>query len=171
MKVNPDGSVPAHHAMCFGCGPDNRAWIGLRMRVDGDDVRAELVFDERHQGAPGLAHGGAVAAALDDLFGGVLVMLEAPAVTANLNVDFRAPVPLGEQLALSACCTGSNGRKLTFYATVEQNGRLLAEATALFVRVDLAHFEAASAPVPDAWNAWARRAPQPGHAFRDRDRG
>jgi acyl-coenzyme A thioesterase PaaI-like protein len=170
MKVNPDGSVPAHHATCFGCGPDNPAGIGLRMRVDGDHVRADLVFDERHQGAPGLAHGGAVAAALDDLFGGVLVMLEAPAVTANLHVDFRAPVPLGEVLALSASCTGSDGRKLTFRAVVQRGGRVLAEATALFVRVDLAHFEAARAPLPDAWNAWTAGGSRSDEVTRDRDR-
>jgi acyl-coenzyme A thioesterase PaaI-like protein len=139
------------------------------MSVDGECVCAVLVLDERHQGAPGLAHGGAVAAALDDLFGGVLVMLEAPAVTANLNVDFRAPVPLGSELALRARCTGASGRKLTFHATVEHDGRLLAEASALFVRVDLAHFETANAPVPDAWRGWA-----PGVAQRDdplHDRG
>jgi len=169
MKVDPDGSIPPHRATCFGCGPDNPAGIGLRMRVDGDDVRADLVFDERHGGAPGLAHGGAVAAALDDLFGGVLVVLESPAVTANLNVDFRAPVPLGKELALTARCTGMNGRKLTFHATVELDGALLAEATALFLRVDLAHFEAAHGPIPNAWRGWASRAPEAEVAESDRE--
>lgn len=169
MRVNPDGSIPPHRPMCFGCGPDNPAGIGLRMRVDGDCVRAALVFDERHSGAPGLAHGGAVAAALDDLFGGVLVALEAPAVTANLNVDFKAPVPLGKELALTARCTAMNGRKLTFHATVELDGALLAEATALFVRVDLAHFEAASATIPDAWRGWASREPEAAGAPLDRE--
>jgi acyl-coenzyme A thioesterase PaaI-like protein len=125
------------------------------MHADGERVRADVVFDQRHQGAPGLAHGGAVAAAFDDLFGGLLVMLETPAVTANLNVDFRAPVPLGAGVALHAHCAGQDGRKLRFQAVAEHDGQRLAEATALFLRVDLSHFEATGAPIPDTWRAWA----------------
>lgn len=155
MQIDTDGAISPHHPECFGCGPDNPAGIGLRMRVDGDLVRAELTFDARHQGAPGLAHGGAIAAALDDLFGGVLVMLAAPAVTANLNVDFRAPVPLEEPLALSACCDRADGRKLRMSATVELGGAVLTEATALFLRVDIAHFEAASTAIPESWRGWS----------------
>lgn len=155
MKVQPDGRIPAHHPQCFGCGPENAAGIGLQMRADGDLVRAEVVFDHRHQGAPGLAHGGAVAAAFDDLFGGLLVMLEMPDVTANLNVDFRAPVPLGIEVALHAHPISQEGRKLRFQAYAEHGGQRLAEATALFLRVDLSHFEGADAPIPDSWRAWA----------------
>ncbi|WP_249011229.1 PaaI family thioesterase [Conexibacter sp. DBS9H8] len=171
MRVGPEGEVPPHHPNCFGCGPDNPAGLGLQMRVDGEGIRANLTLDARHEGAPGLAHGGVVAAVFDDLFGGMLVVLEAPAVTANLNVDFRSPVPLGEPLVLRASNTGADGRKLMFGATLEADGRLLAEATAVFVRVDLAHFKGTRAPIPEAWRRWgtAPRPPMHGSAqARDR---
>jgi acyl-coenzyme A thioesterase PaaI-like protein len=155
MQVAADGSIPEHSPNCFGCGTANPAGIGLHMRVEGETVVADLRFDRRHEGAPGLVHGGAVAAALDDLFGGVLVVLAAPAVTANLNVDYRAPVPLERALRLTARCTGVRGRKLDMEARMElEEGHVLAEATALFLRVDLAHFEGADAPIPDAWRSW-----------------
>lgn len=154
MRVGDDGAIPAHSPNCFGCGPENEAGLGLRMRVQGTSVVADLSFDRRHEGAPGLAHGGAVAAALDDLFGGVLVLLAAPAVTANLNVDYRAPVPLNRVLKLSAHCVRTTGRKLELAATMTLDEQLVAEATALFVRVDLAHFEATAVPIPDAWRSW-----------------
>lgn len=80
MKVEPAGTIPAHSGSCFGCGPDNPAGIGPRMRVEEDRVVADLPSGGRHEGSPGLVHGGAVAAALDDLLGGVLVTLGAPAV-------------------------------------------------------------------------------------------
>lgn len=154
MRVGDDGSIPAHSPNCFGCGPENESGIGLRMRAVGGRVVADLVFDRRHEGAPGLVHGGAVAAALDDLFGGVLVTLAAPAVTANLSVDYRAPVPLGRPLQLSAWCVATSGRKLELAATMTLEDQLVAEAEALFIRVDLSHFEARSSPIPDAWRSW-----------------
>jgi len=155
VKPLPGGTIPPHHPNCFGCGPDNPAGLGLRMRVDGDRVRATLTIDRRHEGAPGLAHGGAVAAALDDLLGGVLVMLGRPAVTANLSIDFRAPVLLGQPLELAGWCASANGRKLELHAEAHAGDQLVAEAQALFLEVDIEHFLQAGAPLPDNWDAWA----------------
>lgn len=154
MKLRPDGTIPPHHPNCFGCGPENASGLGLRMRVDGDRVHATATLDRRHEGAPGLAHGGVVAAALDDLFGGVLVMLGRPAVTANLSIDYRAPVMLGQPLELTGWCASANGRKLEFHGEAHAGAVLVAEARALFVAVDIEHFQQAGAPLPDNWDAW-----------------
>ena len=55
---------------------------------------------EHHQGAPGLAHGGVVAAAMDEAMGFLLWLLKTLAVTARIEVDFRRPVPVGSTLEL-----------------------------------------------------------------------
>jgi acyl-coenzyme A thioesterase PaaI-like protein len=48
----------------------------MRFKAEGDDrVRGVVRFDRRQERSPGLAHGGAVAAALDDLLGTVLVVV------------------------------------------------------------------------------------------------
>lgn len=126
----------------------------MKMRIQGDRVLADVTLDKRHEGSPGVAHGGVVAAALDDLFGGVLVLLEQPAVTANLSVDYRAPVLLGTPLELEGWSEARTGRKLRFRGEMRQGGTLVAEATALFLAVDLEHFLKSGAPIPAEWQSW-----------------
>ncbi len=154
MKPRRDGVIPPHQPNCFGCGPENAAGLGMTMRVQDERVIGEVTLDHRHEGAPGVAHGGVVAAALDDLFGGVLVMLEQPAVTANLSVDYRAPVVLGRPLDLLAWSDGRTGRKLSLRGEMSQAGALVAQATALFLTVDLEHFLKSGAPIPSEWHSW-----------------
>ena len=63
-------SMPREHMpTCFGCGQDNPDRLGVEPRIEGDKVVAELVFDKRFEGGPGLVHGGATAAFFDDLIG------------------------------------------------------------------------------------------------------
>lgn len=49
-------------------GPENSSGLQLEVYRLDDEVYADVAFDERHIGAPGLAHGGAIAAACDDLW-------------------------------------------------------------------------------------------------------
>lgn len=154
MRPLDNGVIPPHHDNCLGCGPENGAGLQMAMRSRDNDVVADLVLDRRHEGAPGLAHGGAIATALDDLFGGVLVLVQTPAVTASLNVEYRRPVPLGAPLQLAARCVETEGRRLKMRGEIHLGAQLLAEATAVFVRVDVAHFEQAGMSVPDAWRPW-----------------
>src|SRR3546814_16692324 len=67
---SPD--LPPHHPDCLGCGPQNPHGHALSVQRDENGVVAPRVFDQRHVGAPGIAHGGAVATVLDDLFGFLL---------------------------------------------------------------------------------------------------
>jgi hypothetical protein len=60
--------IPPHHdRACWGCG-DTPEQLHLPLPVeDGQtEYEAYLHFDERHQGGPGLVHGGVVSAALDE---------------------------------------------------------------------------------------------------------
>ena len=157
MKPDANGWLPPHQANCLGCGPDNDAGLRMRMRAEGRRARAQLVLDRRHEGAPGFAHGGAVATALDDLFGGVLVILGRPAVTARLAIDYRAPALLDRTLDLVAWCEGAEGRKLDLRGTIHDGPTLIAEAEALFMTVDIAHFAKSGIPLPRTWHGWGTR--------------
>jgi acyl-CoA thioesterase FadM len=126
----------------------------MEMRRDGDHVRCTLVLDRRHEGAPGFAHGGAIATAVDDLFGGLLMVIEKPAVTASLTVDYRSPALLGRTLELDGWCEAIDGRKLDLRATIHDGPTLVAEGRALFLAVDIEHFAASGRPLPDGWKAW-----------------
>jgi predicted thioesterase len=66
------------------------------------------------------------------------------AVTARLEIDFVAPVPVGRTVVIDAVCTGVDGRKIY----VEGSGRLDSEdgvvvvrSKGLFVAVRRDHFE------------------------------
>jgi acyl-coenzyme A thioesterase PaaI-like protein len=151
----PDAPAPGttlgpHYARCYGCGVAQPAGLHMTFTV-GDDVQviSEFVVTEDHEGAAGLAHGGLLTAALDETQGTLLWVLRMPAVTARLETDFLAPVPVGSIVRIEARCLGLAGRKI--YTSAE--GRLVAQhgdtdgvlairSSALFVTVPVEHFTA-----------------------------
>lgn len=147
-RIQETGSrgLPPHHPYCLGCGPANPHGHQLRASRCGQSVVAHHVFDERHVGAPGIAHGGAVATVVDDLFGFLLYPLGELAVTRHLDVDYLAPVRLNTPYTLCADLRFRDGRKLHLGARIEDTaGRSVVTATAVFVVVDPAHFTGAHA--------------------------
>lgn len=147
-------AIRGHDPMCMGCGPANPDNLGLRATVDRDRVIGRVLLGDRHSGAPGFAHGGAISALFDDVFGHVLIVLNRPGVTANLNVDYRAPAFLGRELDFTAWCERIDGRKLYFHGEARQGDSLVAEARALFIHIDLSHWESSGEPLPDGWKTW-----------------
>lgn len=138
--TTPEGWYRPHQPNCLGCGDENPLGLRLRMRPRGEGVSGEVTFRPEHEGAPGFAHGGAVATALDDAFGMMLVKLGLPAVTARLEVDYRRPVFVGRPYTVRAECERRQGRKLWLDACLLEGGVVVAAAQALFVRVDERHF-------------------------------
>ncbi|NQV05246.1 hypothetical protein HQ535_01740, partial [bacterium] len=67
----PEGAAipPFHLPWCFGCGPENENGLGLKARIEGDRVIADIEFAPWFQGGPRVVHGGAIAAFFDDLMG------------------------------------------------------------------------------------------------------
>lgn len=138
-----DGLSTFHLERCFGCGPANPAGLGIRPRYEGDKVVAELEFAPRFEGGPAVAHGGAVAAFMDDLLGFVMMAHQRPAVTARLQVHYLLPVPLGLTVRGEAWLAASEGPKLLAEGVgTAPDGRRLFEAEGLFVEVGIEHFAA-----------------------------
>jgi acyl-coenzyme A thioesterase PaaI-like protein len=138
------GALPPHHPACFGCGPEAEYGLHVVNRKVGDEVHATYVFSEKHAGAPGIAHGGAVAALVDDVCGGLLFLVREPAVTRTLNVEYLKPVLVGVTYDLVAKVDRREGRKL--FITCEgrdPSGTLVFRGGGLFLVVDLSHFDKA----------------------------
>jgi len=136
-------ALPPHHPQCLGCGPDNPHGHHLSVQPDGDlAVATRHTFDVRHVGAPGIAHGGAVATVLDDLFGFLLYRVNELAVTRHLDVDYHAPVLLDTPYLLRAWVQRRDGRKLFVQAQGKgETGRPVVAAKALFLVVAVEHFQ------------------------------
>ncbi|MFG3044040.1 PaaI family thioesterase [Streptomyces sp. NPDC048241] len=146
---HPDAPEPgellgAHYEHCFGCGPGQPHGLHLEARAgDGVSLTAEFTVQPAHQGAPGLAHGGVLATALDETLGSLNWLLRTIAVTGRLETDFVAPVPVGTVLHLQAEVTAVAGRKIYSRATGRiggPEGPVAVRAEALFVEVKVDHF-------------------------------
>jgi len=76
------------------------------------------------------------AAALDEAMGWAMYAAGAWAMTARMEVKYRRPLPLGEELLVSAEVTRDRGRRLEAEAEVRTvSGEVLAQAYGLFLRV------------------------------------
>ncbi|MGI6795334.1 PaaI family thioesterase [Gordonia sihwensis] len=99
-------------------------------------VDAEVIFRRFHLGGNGVAHGGHVAVAFDDL-GGMAAALRAgrPARTAYLTVNYRSLTPLETPLVLRTWVHEHDGRKNFVRGTLHDGDRLCAEMDALFIEL------------------------------------
>jgi acyl-coenzyme A thioesterase PaaI-like protein len=148
--------LPSHYAHCFGCGRDHPTGLHLEMSATSDRaVRGSFLVAEHHQGAPGLAHGGVISAAVDEGMGYLLWLVEFPAVTAHIEVDFRRPVPVGSRLELEARLDTVEDRKIFATLVGWVGPEVAVEARAMYLKVPLDHF------VPHAERMGERMAQRP----------
>jgi acyl-coenzyme A thioesterase PaaI-like protein len=151
VPVRPPGAptpgmvIPSHYRWCVGCGEDHPTGLHLRIIAGPTmEVHGNFHVSEHHQGAPGLAHGGVLTTALDEVLGSLNWLLGVPAVTARLAVDFLRPVPVTSNLQIHAWITGQVGRKIFTEAqgSLDDSGKavLAVQATAVFVQVPIEHF-------------------------------
>ena len=134
--------IPPHHdPNCWGCG-ENSAGIALPT-PKGEGLSAydaTFSFREEHQAAPGLVHGGLVAAALDEACGLLATWYRFPSVTARFAIRFLKPVHINRTLAVSAKLQSERGRRLEVRGELRDDHELLADAQGSFVHVPLEHF-------------------------------
>ena len=117
-------------------GGANPMGLNASLWRDGDVAVMEVTLGRAFEGAPGRAHGGSVAALLDETMGLVHVMNEAFAYTAQLNISFLAPTPIDVPIVARAWLSRREGRKLFIEASLRSGDEDLARATAIFVTVD-----------------------------------
>lgn len=91
--------------MCFVCGVENPAGLGLAVHDDRAEGRvvSTVAVPARYQGYPGVVHGGVVAAMLDEVAGRA-VLLDAPGdlmVTVKIEVRYRQPTPTETPLTIT----------------------------------------------------------------------
>ncbi|KAK9389163.1 HotDog domain-containing protein [Lipomyces mesembrius] len=90
----------------------------------------------RLAGFPGIVHGGLIGSLLDEALAraAILPLPGKSAVTANLNINYRAPTFTNQVIAIKARVTDFTTNKSLVAGTVESaHGHLLAEATGVFV--------------------------------------
>jgi uncharacterized protein (TIGR00369 family) len=120
---------------CFACGRLNDSGLHLDFDVSRGRAEASCVLERRHQGYDGTVHGGIVAALLDETMGWAIFHQGVWGVTARLNVTFRQPVPVGEELRVVGEVVRERSRSIETHGIVSRprDGAVLAEADAVFL--------------------------------------
>ena len=138
----PEGGARSHFPDCIVTGLANPMGMAARVFRDGDEGVLRTTLGAAFEGAPGRAHGGAVAALFDEVMGFVLSIHRTPAYTGRLEITYRAPAPLGVELEFRARLRSRLDRKLAMDAQARHGNRLIAEAEGVFIAVDPERFAA-----------------------------
>jgi len=125
---------------CVVSGMANPMGMEARLWRDGSEAVMEVTLGPAFEGAPGRAHGGVVAALIDEIMGLALSASGSLAFTGRLAVTYRAPTPLGVLLTARARLAHRQARKLTITGELHRGATLLAEAEGLFIAVEPSHF-------------------------------
>lgn len=113
---------------------------GDRFRVryyrDADrHLHARFWFGPETGGPPGHAHGGAVAAVMDEALGLAAWAAGYPIVVGNLNVSFRNMLPLEKVVTLESEVISVEGRKIMVHGRLFCGETLYAEGKCLCITI------------------------------------
>ena len=102
---------------CFGCSPHNE--LGLRLTFTEQDdgtIESRYQAPEHLVGPPGTVHGGIQAVLLDEVMGMTARIAVGSAsgwaVTAELSLKYRRPVPVGNALLVRGRLLRTDGDNL-----------------------------------------------------------
>lgn len=117
----------------------------MQLEFESDDVQKRIVgrfrMPREYQGGAGFVHGGIIALLLDEAMGKVNRFSEVRAVTAELTVEYRRPVPVEADIVVEAFNVQRNGRTLLHEGEIrDAAGRVLAKGRGRFVAVDAESF-------------------------------
>jgi len=119
---------------CFACGGQNP--IGMRLEIELGEGTARTTWKaaSAYVGWEDKIHGGILATLLDEVMAWAPSSYDSWAVTAEMNIRFRAPANPGEELTADARVLSRRRRIYAVHGEVHgQDGRLVAEADGRFL--------------------------------------
>jgi acyl-coenzyme A thioesterase PaaI-like protein len=123
--------------MCFVCGRENP--IGFHLHFFQDEsgcVYADYVPKDEHQGFPGVMHGGLISTLLDEIIGRTAIANNIWCMTAELDIRYKKPVPIGSPLKLKGSITQQKGRLIHGKAEMMlDDGSVAAEAHGTYLKI------------------------------------
>jgi uncharacterized protein (TIGR00369 family) len=132
---------------CFGCGGANPR--GMQLTFEQDDaarrIRGSFRIGANYQGATGFLHGGIIATLLDEVMAKVSRFNGEHAVTAELTVEYKRPVPVDEEIVVEGWEVKVAERNRFREGEIrDASGVVLARGRARFTVIDPARFRAIS---------------------------
>ena len=114
--------------------------IGLKMTFKMDEKECVSYFTpkEEHQSYNGMMHGGLISVLLDEIMGHYLFCMEGkPAYTAKMELRYRQPLKIGEEVKCVGTRVKQKGRLVEMHGEIiTKKGVVAAEATAKMMLED-----------------------------------
>ncbi|MEA3465206.1 MAG: hotdog domain-containing protein [Thermodesulfobacteriota bacterium] len=99
------------------------------------ELRARIWFGPETEGPPDHAHGGSMAAVLDEVLGLAAWTAGYAIVVGNLNISFRNLLPLGAVVTVESTVVSANGRKVMVHGKICQGDTVFASAECLCITI------------------------------------
>ena len=113
--------------------PDGNRFRARYYRDDKQQLKARIWFGPETEGPPGHAHGGSVAAVLDEVLGLAAWAAGYPIVVGNLNVSFRNMLPLQKVVTVESRVVSAEGRKVMVHGRIFCGKAVYAEGECLCI--------------------------------------
>jgi acyl-coenzyme A thioesterase PaaI-like protein len=141
---------PDELSYCYGCGRLNQSGLQIKSFWDGETDESICIYTPRpeHIAIPGFVYGGLIASLIDCHSTGTGAAAayraqgrpldsEPPLryVTANLNVDYLRPTPLGVPLEIRGKAVEVKGRKVVVETTIAVDGVVTARGRVVVVQM------------------------------------
>jgi acyl-coenzyme A thioesterase PaaI-like protein len=110
---NDDREYLPHSSGCFLCGEENLSGVRARFFVAENEVRGTVRIPRHMNGYKSVAHGGVLAALLDETMGWAATVFgrrHPMFVTAELTVRYLCPVPVEEEILVRSRLVKDVGR-------------------------------------------------------------
>ena len=151
LSLNDD----TDYGLCFACGPRNPSGLQLRFERDGETVATTFQGREMHQGFPGYVHGGVVSALMDEVMSRVSLLENRWAMTARMDVRFRQPVPLNQEIiAIAEKTRVIRGFLETSGKVFLPNGTIAVDATGKYAYLSHETLASMTVDYPRLANEW-----------------
>jgi acyl-coenzyme A thioesterase PaaI-like protein len=141
---------PDELSYCYGCGRLNQSGLQIKSFWDVETDESICIYTPRpeHIAIPGFVYGGLIASLIDCHSTGTGAAAayraqgrpldsEPPLryVTANLNVDYLRPTPLGVPLEIRGKAVEVKGRKVVVETTIAVDGVVTARGRVVVVQM------------------------------------
>lgn len=118
---------------CFFCGEWNPHGFSLRFQSNGEWTETRVVLPWYLQGFSGVAHGGIVAALLDEVMSHSVKRAGIFAVTGTLQVKYLKPCPTERILTVRGKVEKEAGKIVEAFGEILYDGERIAEGRGIFV--------------------------------------
>ncbi len=123
------------YSKCFACGKDNPIGLKLTFEYNESQAISYHTISENFQGYDGITHGGIIATLLDEAMAKIILNKGLEAVTGEISLKYRKPVPTGKEVKIIGEIIQEKSRTIKTSGIIEFDGHTCVEAKATFVKI------------------------------------